>query len=201
MHAILFALLGRAVLIERVKLHDAARQVGVGSRFSISKPKPVPLIQSTRLSSPGPSSFSSPVFGSRPFAEHIAHGARDALPDFEAGDHGGLIAPCRCSSSAPSAGSAWSAGCRHFRRVAVDLGKGFRAVFLGVLRRLKLAAKGANLGVARRIGVDHPKMRPARLAAHGSPGFGGNLPASVMVSVQVKCSSHHAASVAVRLGR
>ena len=92
MHAILLALLGAAFLIERVEFHHAARQVGVVAGFDLeaeagaADPVNPPLAFRGRA-------FQLAGLRVAAFAERIAHGSRDALPGFEAGDHG-LIALC-----------------------------------------------------------------------------------------------------------
>src|SRR5271163_582232 len=104
MHAILFAYPGLAALVERVKFHDAACQVGVGLAGDLeaeagpAKPCDAALPFGR---------WASPLAGFRvvAFFKDIADGSADAFADIEARCHGGMIAPRRSSSSVPSDGS------------------------------------------------------------------------------------------------
>src|SRR5271170_3197469 len=104
MHAILFAYPGLAALVERQEFHFPACQVGVGLARDLeaeagpAKPCDAALPFGR---------WASPLAGFRvvAFFEDIADGSANAFADIDARRHGGMIAPCRSSSSVPSAGS------------------------------------------------------------------------------------------------
>src|SRR5882672_2323498 len=89
MHAILFALPGRAALVECVKFHDAARQIGVGPGVDLkTKARAADPIDPALLA--GGKLFQLAGFRVTALPEDIEHGSGRAFADIDPGYHSGF---------------------------------------------------------------------------------------------------------------